>query len=198
MADKTAEQSIRDSLGSDGGFIGPSVDEFEEENTELKRQVATDFLTNLASRQEIEHRLEQVEDGNLIATMLMVDVDNFKTINDSFGHAVGDTVMEVIGTRINARISRKNDLAGRWGGDEIVVVFEGYIEPKILTKRAEEIRASFEKDPISYESNIIPITFSIGMATRKNGEVTDDWFKRTDMAEKAAKQNGRNQVVVAE
>lgn len=169
------------------------------ENLDLKRQVSRDTLTQLSSRQEITHRLDEITRNNSDATLLIMDVDHFKSINDTFGHLGGDRVMEIIGSRLSSHISEeKGDAAGRWGGDEIAVILNGKIDPEIVAKRAEELRLLFEGKPISYGDKQVGVTFSIGTASRNPGEGLNQWFDRADAAAYKAKENGRNRTVMAE
>ena len=122
----------------------------------------------------------------------MIDVDRFKSINDQFGHATGDTVLKGIVSLIQKR-SRKLDLLFRIGGEEFMLLLPDTQEAAAAVV-AEELRAS------TAESRLLEdwqVTLSIGVAELRPGESPDSWMKHADDALYAAKKAGRNRVVCA-
>jgi len=171
--------------------------ELKIRNKQLEKHVATDALMQIASRTEVENRISEIVNSNLPATMLMMDLDYFKKVNDTLGHDGGDRILEIIGNRLKKMVSMK-DSVGRWGGEEFVLIMEGDIEIGTLKKRAEDIRLQFENNEISYDGKKVNLTMSIGLAKRENNELAKEWFKRADVALYTAKESGRNRVIVAQ
>ncbi|RZL35759.1 MAG: GGDEF domain-containing protein [Rubrivivax sp.] len=133
-------------------------------NASLKRQSETDVLTGLANRRHFQSAIEGLSgpDG-LKATMLLIDVDHFKRINDSFGHVAGDAVLVELARRLREAV-RDDDLVVRWGGEEFLIVArarEGVVAAQ-LARRLLELAGS---EPVIHEGRRIPITVSIGFAS---------------------------------
>jgi diguanylate cyclase (GGDEF)-like protein len=128
-------------------------------------------------------------------TILFCDIDNFKTINDSFGHEVGDQILKFIGTIIAEKV-RASDFVARFGGEEIVAALVGADE-KDGAQKAEEIRRAIKSRVKIPKNPKHEVTISIGVA-EFDGEVTlDQLIKQADTAMYQAKKNGRDKVVKA-
>jgi diguanylate cyclase (GGDEF)-like protein/hemerythrin-like metal-binding protein len=124
-------------------------------------------------------------------TMLILDIDHFKYVNDAFGHLAGDDVLKSI-ARIIVSALRSSDIVARFGGEEIIVLMPN-VKAEDALPAAERIRALLE------EGELLPcfkVTASIGVAEYIGEETFDDWFYRADAALYKAKNSGRNQVVV--
>lgn len=167
---------------------------------ELLRLATTDPLTELANRRRL---LEQVEDelarvkryGNA-AAMLMLDIDHFKRVNDTYGHAVGDKVLRHF-AGLAAQHLRQNDLLGRLGGEEFALLLPGTdLEGAALS--AERLRQFVATHPCVTDELTIPITVSIGVAEFSPADQDGDGLMaRADEALYRAKQGGRNRVECA-
>jgi two-component system cell cycle response regulator len=167
-----------------------------EQSVEL---ALTDPLTGLANRRYMETHLRAlVEQASAVAqplSVLLVDVDNFKSINDTFGHDAGDAVLEELARRVRRNI-RNIDLACRLGGEEFVIVM-----PDTGLERAcqigERLRASIAGEPFhAGEAKALAVTASVGIATLEGAQDTGPaMLKRADHALYAAKRAGRNRVV---
>ncbi|WP_283176490.1 GGDEF domain-containing protein [Gemmobacter sp. 24YEA27] len=129
------------------------------------------------------------------ASLLMIDLDRFKLVNDTFGHPVGDIVLKTVSTTIQSSL-RKSDALGRLGGEEFAVLLPGAdatgalafadrLRNEIATRKLDEIAGA-------------NVTLSIGIADHRAGESRDAWLARADHALYAAKTSGRNRCVVAE
>ena len=131
-------------------------------------------------------------------SFMMIDIDYFKKINDTFGHDAGDTVLRELG-HILTSMSRKDDIACRFGGEEFVLCLPG-ASRKIAFKRATEIRDAVKQLDLHYESrNIGTITVSIGISVYPDlGETPAELMKMADQALYLAKKNGRDRIVLAE
>lgn len=161
-----------------------------------------DQLTGLHNRRYLDTRLAVLFDESVLRAralaMLVLDVDRFKSVNDSFGHDAGDEVLREFADRVRA-CTRGIDLVARMGGEEVVVVLpETTLEAAHAV--AERIRERVEAEPFAIHQNSrsIPVTVSIGVASRRAGEATPaEMAKRADDALYRAKESGRNRVIVA-
>lgn len=164
-----------------------------------RRAAATDFLTGLLNRRAfLENALKlcaQQADGKPV-TLLMFDLDDFKSINDRFGHVVGDDVLRVF-AQVICKSTRANDIAGRLGGEEFAAIVAEPME--IAARIGERIRAGFEAAGATVAGHQIGATVSIGAATA-NELVTniDALIARADAALYRAKGAGRNRLHVAD
>lgn len=170
-------------------------------NFELSLSMAlTDPLTGLYNRRYFEVHLQKLLDKNAVSkksmAILMLDVDHFRTFNNTYGHAVGDVVLKTFSTRILDSL-RSFDLVARLGGEEFVVIL-----PDVSTEMAyfisERLRRSISDVPFecNVEGGIVKVTTSIGGAIIEGGTSTmEQVLKRADDCLYAAKEGGRNQVV---
>jgi two-component system cell cycle response regulator len=166
-----------------------------EANRRLARQALTDDLTGLANRRHGVHQLERevalcVRHGRLLA-LLRVDVDHFKSINDSYGHETGDQVLVEVARRLEAGVRGGDELA-RWGGDEFVAILPDTDRAGAL-RAAERLRASVAEAPIAAAGQELPVTISVGWA-HWAGDTPDDLLARADRALYRAKDQGRDTV----
>lgn len=176
-------------------FISVASDELEAVNARLKVKAGTDHLTSLLNRSELERVLKQNldymhESGRPVA-VLMLDVDNFKGINDKYGHDVGDQALQIAAETLR-RHTRKTDSPGRWGGDEFFVVLRDSTakEAAALGERIRQAVASADVLPDHKH-----ITTSIGVTEARPGDTFQTLFKRADEALYLAKQeHGKNNV----
>lgn len=163
----------------------------------IKRIATTDSLTGLHNRRYFDERLgnalARIQRSNQPISMILLDVDKFKHINDTLGHAAGDVVLENLARLIKAR-TRASDVSARLGGDEFAFIMENTRLPE-ARKLATDLLASVVAHQFTYESHTIPVTLSIGIAhfdqPPRDGEIL---YKVTDDALYDAKRNGRNQV----
>ncbi|WP_449255570.1 PleD family two-component system response regulator [Bosea sp. (in: a-proteobacteria)] len=161
-----------------------------------------DQLTGLHNRRFMDTRLAEMFDESALRaralSLLVLDVDHFKAVNDSWGHDAGDEVLKEFAERVRA-CTRSIDLVARMGGEEVVVVLPD-TGPKAAYAVAERIRERVEGSPfpIYGATREIPVTVSIGVASRRAGDAScADIMKRADDALYRAKAGGRNQVIVA-
>ena len=160
----------------------------------LERVANTDALTGLANRyaatRALGERLGRVPEP---LTVMLLDLDEFKRINDSHGHQAGDAVLREVATRMRA-VLPPGALLGRWGGEEFIAILEGAAgrEPGAI---AEALSAAVAAAPVPFESKAIPITVSIGVATAFSTDDMDALLAEADEALYRAKNSGRNRVV---
>ncbi len=127
-------------------------------------------------------------------SMVMLDLDHFKRVNDRYGHLAGDRVLAHIGTLVREQI-RAGDIPVRFGGEELAVFLpgEGLEEAR---QCAERIRQAVEKTEISADHSMLSVTISAGVATHRTGESVSALLERADQELYCAKQSGRNRVCV--
>ena len=144
-----------------------------------------DKMTGFYRRDFFEPRLNKLNSFS----MLIIDIDFFKAINDTYGHKKGDDVITEVTHRIASQI-RANDMAIRWGGEEFLLLFNNMSEA-MLREKAESIRAHVAKESVSD----LNVTISIGGVHLSQGEFSDA-YQFADMALYKSKENGRNQVTI--
>lgn len=177
-------------------FIGVVVGELELVNSELRQRMQTDSLTGLFNRGEMDkllrQGLEEMEDGDELSVILL-DVDRFKAINDTYGHLAGDEVLQQT-ARILHRHTDGRGAAGRWGGEEFLLILR-HVGLDEALRIAERIRQELEQGEFGVLKHV---TASFGVTAAISGEETRQIFKRADDALYAAKHGGRNRVIAYE
>lgn len=134
-------------------------------------------------------------------SVIVLDLDDFKFVNDTFGHQVGDQVLQMAGQVIRNAVREDDDVIGRWGGEELVVALKS--QPGQRIRIAERIRGELEKIKLTAKDTEglkrnVPITASVGVAKWEDGERFDDVFQKADAAMYKAKGAGKNRVWPAE
>lgn len=170
-------------------------------NRELNEKAVRDGLTGVYTKGALlERGPELIKRSEVLSeelSLLILDLDFFKKINDKYGHAAGDYVLREFSKVITTKMVRSHDFFARYGGEEFVLLLTN-ASGKVSNEVAERIRSTIESTEFEFENTKIPVTVSIGIATRKAGE--EDWeafFKRADAALYQSKQNGRNRVTVS-
>jgi len=174
------------------------IDQRVATEEKLEHRARTDELTNLLNRKEVFDRIEAYGDkhprtGHAIA-VLFCDMDHFKTVNDTYGHAAGDEVLRVMADRIRGCLRSTDDLGARVGGDELLVVLHGVQDFGNAVAIAEKLRLS-AAEPVPIPGGTIQTTISIGVVLARAGEKSKALVARADEAMYRAKQTGRNQVI---
>ena len=182
------------------GFI-TDVTERKRREIELQEFATIDFLTQLPNRRyfmvRMEEELARIQRvAGTHTAVLMCDLDHFKIINDSYGHAIGDLVLKHFATILRDKL-RKNDTVGRVGGEEFAIVLSGadITEANIFAKRVQKQMA---ETPLVKGEVTISVTVSIGIAVMNVTDTSADVpLSRSDMALYRAKENGRNRIEIA-
>ena len=164
-------------------------------------QAQHDPLTGILNRGEIvkvlERELNRAERQYSKLTIMMADLDHFKKINDTFGHAAGDAVLVEVAQRMRKAL-RIYDTVGRYGGEEFLLMLPGceVDEARLIANR---ILNSINSQPVMFQNTAIAVTISLGLTINKIGEHTDltDIVQTADSAMYQAKQNGRNRFEIA-
>jgi diguanylate cyclase (GGDEF)-like protein len=158
-----------------------------------RHQATTDSLTGLANRHQLAdlltHYYERAMAQQGSFTIMLIDIDYFKSINDNYGHAVGDQVLKEVAAAIMQQIGGNNQV-GRWGGDEFLVLLED-ANLHTAQQAAERIRAALDRCIIVGD---VHITVSIGVHAYRVGQSIEDTLACADQALYLVKQAGRNQV----
>jgi diguanylate cyclase (GGDEF)-like protein len=170
-----------------------------ETNTQLEQMAWEDPLTGLLNRRGFELRAEapwqRMRRSGRPFSILLADIDHFKSINDRFGHDEGDRMLVSVSRQLQ-QTTRAVDLVARWGGEEFVVLLEDAALPGAEIA-AEQMRKTLEEMPFTVDSEPVTVTLTIGVAECKAGESMEAFIRRADQALYAGKQAGRNRVVCA-
>lgn len=161
----------------------------------------TDALTGIANRGALNSQGPEVfKRSSLIGipfSLLIFDIDKFKNVNDTFGHAAGDYVLQEVSKVVRDKLIRGNDFFSRSGGEEFCLLLLG-TPPPLAEEIAERIRATIENHTFVFEGTMIPITISLGVAYKVEADQGwEDIFERADKAMYHSKNSGRNRVSVA-
>jgi diguanylate cyclase (GGDEF)-like protein/hemerythrin-like metal-binding protein len=166
--------------------------DLERERAAVERASRTDKLTGLLNRSyfesELERRLREADRFDDHLSLLIMDIDHFKNINDRFGHPVGDEVLREMAARAAANF-RSSDLLCRWGGEEFVCVLRGPVNAAVTA--AENLRAAVLERPFAMVGSV---SLSVGIAERRANEDFHVWLSRADHALYRAKANGRDRI----
>lgn len=180
------------------GLLGAAALETVWEIEEINRRARTDALTGLANRQQFEERLTRIVietkrfGGSCV--LVVVDIDRFKHVNDTFGHQSGDQILQQVAATLQKEV-RTVDLLARYGGEEMAFLLP---QTDLIggCQLAERLRQAVSARPFVVQGREIPITISLGVAAYPAGaRDRDDLFAAADRALYEAKRGGRNKVV---
>jgi len=193
VRDVTEKVATQEALKKSENEYRQIAEKLETQNIQLQEIASVDALTGLLNRHSINHCIEEeMERANRYGgdiSLLLIDLDHFKRINDIYGHAAGDGVLRTISAKLKNAL-RKLDSVARWGGEEFLVLLPGINTPEAVLV-GEKLRREVE-NLVHQEKEIV--TISIGISTWFKPESMETWFIRTDGALYQAKQGGRNQV----
>ncbi len=170
----------------------------QQRNLELLAQLHhdsnTDALTGVANRRELDRCLAELvvycQDTDTPLCVMMIDIDYFKRLNDTYGHGVGDDVLKNTGATLSKFI-RSTDLVSRYGGEEFVVVSPG-VDLATARTLSERIRIAVQQQPLPDEANETEVTISIGLTAMMRDDAPTTILSRADNALYSAKKAGRN------
>jgi len=175
-----------------------SITTLRDKTAQLYHRANTDALTGIVNREHIlailkKDLIDARNDHNPLCVM-MADLDLFKTINDTYGHLVGDSVLRGVTARMKSAI-RDFDVVGRYGGEEFLIVLKN--TPVYLAQEiAERVRRRVSESPINVNGLEIPMTISLGLATMSAGDNMETLIRYADAALYEAKRSGRNRMIV--
>lgn len=180
--------------------IAEDITDKKQLESELQRLATTDALTQSSNRRHFfEGAVEEFEQARQQGTplsFLMLDIDDFKIINDTYGHQVGDNVLQRIADSGRAAL-RRGDLFGRIGGEEFAAVFPG-CTPQMALQVAERVQREIQGLSFSHDGQTFGITVSQGLTSlTAEDESVESLFARADAAMYEAKRQGKNRIVTA-
>lgn len=166
----------------------------------VEEQARRDFLTKLANRHTFDHELERqlriAASLHEPCSLILVDLDHFKQINDKHGHPAGDAVLREVSRRIEATVGHMrvtdSPLVARLGGEELAVLLPG-VPLSGAARIAEEIRLAIRTEPVEFEQALLPVTASLGLAVApQHGSTANELLSMADAALYSAKAHGRD------
>lgn len=205
------ETLLRESLGLRTGLSALQVELDESQRTivrlqadlaRLENDALTDPLTGLYNRRGLdvafERWLRAVAGGETSCSVVLIDIDNFKSVNDTFGHLFGDQVIRGIAATLRNH-ARGDDLVARYGGEEFVLVMP-HASVTEASENAERLRSLIERSAIrrrGQNETVAHVTVSAGVTALARGDTLDTLLARADHALYSAKNDGRNRVALA-
>jgi diguanylate cyclase len=207
MSDFRAREEAREQeQAGRAAHMHARIADLEREAQELYRRLdherhgaRLDPLTRLANRKSFDERFaEEILRRTLSASpvaMLLWDIDNFKAVNDSYGHRAGDRVLQTVATCLVSGL-RAQDFVARIGGEEFVVLMSG-LEPGIALKVANELRAAVEALRFHFRGTPVRVTASCGLTELRQSDLPEAAFDRADAALYRAKREGKNLCIAA-
>jgi diguanylate cyclase (GGDEF)-like protein/PAS domain S-box-containing protein len=170
-----------------------NVTEQSKLEDQLKYQAFHDTLTGLPNRalfaDRAEHALVRARARQTAAAVLFVDLDDFKVVNDTMGHAVGDELLAAVARRL-AEVTRKSDTAYRLGGDEFALLIEDLPDPAAVDGFAGRVVGAF-REPFDLPAGPVPATVTVGVATTQDSSDVGELLRHADMSLYAAKSEGK-------
>jgi diguanylate cyclase len=177
--------------------LGEKLQAVEEELGSARKQLTLDPLTQLYNRGALDLQLERIVSVSFFsgtpACILLVDVDQFKHINDTFGHPAGDAVLQQMAKCLVSTFPRKMDFISRYGGDEFCVLLQG-AGSELSQRLGERLLHAVRQESFGYNAYEISVTVSVGVAEYVLGDTAFSWLERADRALYQAKAGGRDQV----
>ena len=199
MSDITEHQAMLDVMRHSNDHLLERLSEINDLQEQLREQAIRDVLTGLFNRRYLDEVLERelsraMREGHPL-TVMMLDLDHFKKLNDTYGHQAGDEVLKVLGNMLRHN-ARTEDIPCRYGGEEFLLVLPN-MSMADARVRAEQWREKFESMQIVFGQFSLTGTLSIGIATFPgHGRTRDELIEAADKALYIAKHNGRNRVEV--
>ena len=172
-----------------------NVRKLGEELEGAKREGHLDPLTRIHNRACFDQYLERTVGLSALfnrpSTVMMIDIDHFKGVNDRFGHAGGDAVIKAVADCVSRTFPRRDDLVARYGGDEFSVILKE-VDAKDARVLAERLVQAARSLKVKHGGRELSVTLSVGFADCRDGDTTAQWLERADKALYQAKANGRN------
>ena len=166
------------------------------ESITLDTYASYDTLTGLLNRRSIDSHLDKLYKEHYhdeeAFSVIMCDIDHFKSVNDTYGHDAGDYILKEVASVISNEV-RDDDVVGRFGGEEFLIVLRK--NKQTAVKLAERIRLQIEAHEFTYKNEVLHITLTLGVSSYHNGADISSLIKSADKKLYRGKENGRNQVV---
>ncbi|MBL7543244.1 MAG: diguanylate cyclase [Bdellovibrionaceae bacterium] len=181
--------------------IKKNLNTFKKKLSEAQHTMNHDFLTGAFNRRYFEEQVKEFSTiadlGDAKSVMMILDIDHFKKINDSYGHDVGDFVLKECVATIKKLFPRESDTVARLGGEEFSIFLPDYTLENAV-KKADEVLETIRKQVFVHGSHQINFTVSIGLSDWRSTDQLETIYKRCDQALYEAKMSGRNRCVVAD
>ena len=187
-----SQQEAVSSIGSKSSELQSVKVQLEE----YKRLADTDALTQISNRRAFDRALGAIYDSNrniVFSALILADIDRFKSVNDRFGHPVGDRIIQIVANLIRSAV-KADAFVARTGGEEFAIILEGSGEDATF-RIAEEVRQAVMEAPfinVAKGTNYGPITVSLGICMATQAQNPDDLYAKADRALYASKAAGRN------
>ena len=170
-----------------------------ERTKELAKWAFLDPASDVGNRryleQQLSQQLKQYSESGTLFGIILVDVDELKQINDTYGHVTGNAALITVAKTLSGCL-RASDVVGRWGGDEFMAILPG-VTREILAKASEKCRTLVARSTVSAGASQVPVTISVGTALVAPGDSPESLFARADHLLYASKRSGRNRVSFA-
>lgn len=167
-------------------------------STLLRKQVSNDFLTKLLNRRAMSKRIVSEHKRCLrmksAATLVMIDLDDFKLVNDTYGHDGGDAVLVNVARVLKTEL-RETDYIGRWGGEEYIALLIG-VSPEKAMVAIQRILEKLGSEPVEFSNQLIPVSFSGGMVPLQDFPNIEEALREADRLLYLAKSEGKNRVMM--
>ncbi len=189
----------QDSLEKANINLQVQLNQVEIMQDELREQAIRDPLTGLHNRRYLDEQLalmmKKASEESSKLVIIMIDLDHFKNFNDTYGHAIGDKMLQTLAALLRDN-TRTNDITCRYGGEEFLLVL-GNTNVESGYRRAEELRRAFEQTRLPYKNRKLHSSISLGISVYPDhGEKIEDLVMRADLALYEAKAAGRNRVMI--
>lgn len=182
------------------GKVRKNLNTMKKKLLTTQKELTTDHLTGSYNRKFFEEMAKTFFDyyqvNRTSVSMILVDIDFFKKINDSYGHDIGDFVLKECASLLRKIFSREDDVVARIGGEEFVILLPMFDSNSALIK-AEEAMVQIRKEVFVHGPLEIKFTVSMGISQLTDGEGVSEWFKRADQALYESKKTGRNKATVS-
>lgn len=181
--------------------IRKNLDLVKNQLSEADRNMKVDHLTQLFNRRSFDEHIKQQaalsQMENTPVTLVTIDIDHFKRVNDTYGHDIGDFVLKECARILHETFNREHDFVARIGGEEFAVVLAVHALP-LAVKRCEDTLERIRKEVFVKDTMELRFTVSMGVAQHREGESVLDWMKRADQALYESKNTGRNRFTVSQ
>jgi diguanylate cyclase (GGDEF)-like protein len=200
---REANEQLERNVSRRTAELSAALEQLAEANSRLRESNRRDVLTGLFNRRHFrevfEQMLQQAHETRQPLSLMLIDLDHFKQVNDEYGHLAGDECLRALARNLNQCLSGEGGaVSARFGGEEFVVVLPGVASPRVLDI-AERVRKHIGSEPVHYAGRQIPITASIGVHSVPAGAAAsaDEVLHHADDALYSAKNAGRNRVHAA-
>ena len=196
------ESSTRREVSRDRRMNGikKNLDFMKKQLNDANRSMRLDHLTEAFNRKSFDERAKQQQQlftlSGTPVSMIIMDIDFFKKINDTYGHDIGDFCLKECVRMLKETFLRENDFIARIGGEEFAIILPEY-QVQHAVKKAEEFMTRVRKEVFVQGEHRVQFTVSMGIAQLDAGESVDKWMKRADTALYFSKNSGRNRYTIA-